>query len=110
MLGKEVDLWTLAQHQSQLFRKGGDYYQQVITRYGTQLEDNIHLQFKELPNKTFAYNAATESLELCLGKRVSYSLCYQSYCGGAIACRCAAYSGGPSLSPDGADGSDGLRW
>lgn len=68
MLGKEVDLWSIAQHQPQLFRKGGDYYQQVMTRYGPQLEDNTHLQFKELPNKTFAYNATTESLELCLGK------------------------------------------
>ena len=68
MLGKDVDLWTLAQNQPQLFRKGGDYYQQVISRYGTQLEDNTHLQFKELPNKTFAYNSTTESLDLCLGE------------------------------------------
>lgn len=68
MLGKEVDLWSVAQHQPQLFRKGGDYYNQVMEQYGSQLGDNTHIQFKELPNKTFAFNANTESLDLCLGK------------------------------------------
>lgn len=68
MLGKEVDLWSVAQYQPQLFRKGGDYYKQVIDQYGTQLRDNTHIQFKELPNKTFAFNVNTESLDLCLGQ------------------------------------------
>ena len=68
MLGKEVDLWSVAQHQPRLFLKDGDYYQQVMHRYGTHIQDNAHIQFKELPGKTFAYNARTECLELCLGK------------------------------------------
>ena len=68
MLGKEMDLWSVAQHQPQLFRKGGDYYKQVMDQYGPQLGDNTHIQFKELPNKTFAFNANTECLDLCLGK------------------------------------------
>lgn len=67
LLGKEVDLWSVAQHQPHLFRKGGDYYQQVVEKFGSQLKENTHIQFKELPNKTFAFNAATECLELCLG-------------------------------------------
>lgn len=68
MLGKEMDLWSVAQHQPQLFHKGGDYYKQVMERYGSQLTDNTHIQFQELPNKTFAYNASSESLDLCLGQ------------------------------------------
>ena len=66
MLG-EVDLWSLAQHQPQLFRKGGDYYEQVMRSYGSQLKDHTHFQFKEFSDKTFSYNAQKESLEICLG-------------------------------------------
>ena len=65
--GAQVDLWTLAQHQPQMFQKGGDYYQQVLRQYGDQLKDHTHFQFKEFPNKSFAYNAQKERLELCLG-------------------------------------------
>ena len=69
MLGGEVDLWAIAQHQPQLFRKGGDYYQQVLSQYGDQLKDHTHFQFKEFSNKVFAYNAAKECLEICLGSQ-----------------------------------------
>ena len=68
-----MDLWSVAQHQPQLFRKGGDYYQQVVEKYSSQLEDNTHLQFKELPNKTFAFNATNECLDLCLGQSWLYT-------------------------------------
>ena len=50
-----------------MFQKGGDYYQQVVRQFGDQLKDHTHLQFKEFPNKSFAYNAQKERLELCLG-------------------------------------------
>ena len=66
MLG-EVDLWSLAQHQPQLFRKGGDYYEQVMHSYGSQLKDHTHFQFKEFSDKTFSYNAQKQCLEVCLG-------------------------------------------
>ena len=72
MLGKDMDLWSVAQHQPQLFAKGGDYYKQVMERYGSQLSDNAHIQFQELPNKTFAYNAGSECLDLCLGELRNY--------------------------------------
>lgn len=62
-----VDLWTLAQYQPQLFARGGDYFEQVVQLYGDQLRDNTHFQFKEFPNKTFAYSVQHQSLQLCLG-------------------------------------------
>ncbi len=53
--------------QPQLFARGGDYYQQVVHTYGDELRDNTHFQFREFPEKTFAYNVQTQSLQLCLG-------------------------------------------
>ncbi len=65
-----MDLWSIAQYQPQLFRNGGDYYQQVVERFDSHLEDNTHIQFKEFPNKTFSFNASSESLEVCLGENL----------------------------------------
>ncbi len=68
LIGKEMDYWMVAQHQPQHFCKDGEFYQQVMRQYGDRLQHNAHIQFQELPGKTFAYNAEKECLELCLGK------------------------------------------
>ena len=67
MMG-DIDLWTIAQHQPQMFCKGGEYYKQVVDQFGSRLTNNTHLQFKEFPNKTFSFNAQKECLEVCLGE------------------------------------------
>ena len=62
-----VDLWPMAQHQPHMFRKGGNYYEQILQTYGENLKHLTHFQFEEFPNKTFAYNAHDQRLDLCLG-------------------------------------------
>ena len=67
------DLWIVAQHQPQLFSKGGAYYQQVSDQLGGQIKNNTHIQFQEFREKVFAYNLEKERLELCLGECTIYS-------------------------------------
>ena len=62
--GSEFDLWTIAQFQPHFFKKGGDYYKQVVQAYGGEIADKTHFQFREFPNKTFAYNEAEERLDV----------------------------------------------
>ena len=51
-----------------MFEKGGEYYEQVMEQYRGQIKGGTHLQFREFPNKVFAFNSKNECLELCLGK------------------------------------------
>ena len=62
--GSEFDLWSIAQFQPHFFKKGGDYYKQVMMAYEDKLADNTHFQFREFPNKTFAFNQAEERLDV----------------------------------------------
>ncbi|XP_077979065.1 deubiquitinating protein VCPIP1-like [Glandiceps talaboti] len=58
------DLWNYVQNMPQLFVRNGLFYRQVERDLG--LADNKHFTLPTLPNKTFRYSAATDSLELCL--------------------------------------------
>ncbi len=68
--GESVDFWLVGQNQPAMFERGGEYYQQVVDQYGGQLKTGTHLQFREFPNKVFAFNAEKQRLELCLGECV----------------------------------------
>ena len=62
--GGDLDIWAIAQHQPHFFAKDGDYYKQVVEKYGGSVPDNTHFQFREFPGKTFAFNKKKESLEV----------------------------------------------
>ncbi len=66
--GESVDFWLVGQNQPAMFEKEGEYYQQVVDQYGAQLKTGTHLQFREFPNKVFAFSAEKQRLELCLGE------------------------------------------
>jgi len=67
LVGKELDQWSIYQHQPREFGKDGYFYRQVLQKFGDRVQHNTHIQFREMPGKTFAFNQEKECLELCLG-------------------------------------------